>query len=357
MPARFLSILGVLVAFCSLNITSAAEPVRVGVLGLDNYQCVEYAVMYNMPKTEAALARLTPEARQDAEQSMKDFAGLRVTVALPIGSPDIPESVENQPKWIAQIQRPGVKIVSTVEELLAECDCVMIFSLDGRQHLEQAKKVLAAKKRLFIGRPLAASLADVREIFRIAEENKTPVWSASQHRYSPGFYGMRGHPEVGKVLGVDVYGGCPTEPHHPELYWHALHGIETLYTIMGPGCESVRCVSTPYAESITGVWKDGRVGTFRGIKQGKPKYSATVFGDLGVSTAGVYGHGVPVKGIVPTTDRYMGYEAIGREMAKFFKGGPAPVSPEETIEIFTFMDAAHESKAKGGTPIEIKVVK
>src|ERR671929_142882 len=79
---------------------------------------------------------------------------------------------------------------------------------------------------------------------------------------------LHNHPEVGKVLGCDVYGGCPTEPHHAELYWHAVHGIETLYTIMGPGCESVRCTSTPYAESITGVWADGRVGTYRGIKKG-----------------------------------------------------------------------------------------
>jgi hypothetical protein len=126
---------------------------------------------------------------------------------------------------------------------------------------------------------------------------------------------------------------------------------------MGPGCASVRCVSTPYAESITGVWKDGRVGTFRGIKQGKPKYSATVFGDLGVSTAGIYGHGVPVQGVVPTKDKYMGYEAISTEIAKFFKGGPSPVSPEETIEIFTFMDAAHQSKAQAGAPIPVEVTR
>ena len=87
------------------------------------------------------------------------------------------------------------------------------------------------------------------------------------------------------------------------------------------------------------------------------KYSATVFGDAGVSTAGIYGHGVPVKGVVPTNDRYGGYEGLGRAMAKFFKTGKAPVSPEETIEIFTFMDRASESKAKAGAPVEVKVEK
>jgi hypothetical protein len=167
---------------------------------------------------------------------------------------------------------------------------------------------------------------------------------------------MRNHPDVGKVLGCDVYGGCPTEPHHPELFWHAVHGIETLQTIMGPGCVSVTCTSTPFAESITGIWSDGRVGTYRGIKQGSLKYSATVFGDKGISTAGIYGHGVPTKGVVPTDDEYMGYKGIAIEMAKFFKGGPPPVSAEETLEVFGFMDAAHESKRQRGKSVTLEAV-
>jgi hypothetical protein len=116
---------------------------------------------------------------------------------------------------------------------------------------------------------------------------------------------------------------------------------------------SVTCVSTPYAESITGVWSDGRVATYRGIKKGAIKYSATVFGDKGVSVAGVYGHGVPVKGVVPLNDKYMGYEGIAVEMAKFFKGGNAPVPASETLELCAFLQAAHESKNKQGAAVKI----
>src|ERR1043166_925792 len=313
-----------------------AKPVRVGVLGLDNYQAVAYTQLFNDPKASG------------------DLAGLKVVAgyAAP-ASADIPESVESLPKWKAEIGKMGVKLVGSIDELLASCDAVMIMSLDGRTHLEQARAVLKAKKRLYIGRPLAASLEDAAAILKLAETTKTPCWSSSQHRFSPGFIGMRNHPDVGKVIGCDVYGGCPTEPHHADFFWHAVHSIETLYTIMGPGCESVRCTSTATAESITGVWKDGRVGPYRGIKKGALKYSATVFGDKGVSTAGVYGHGVPVKGVAPTNDKYMGYEGIAIEMAKFFKGGPAPVSAAETLEIFAFMEAAHESKRRKGEPVRI----
>lgn len=312
------------------------KPVRVGVLGLDNYQAVAYAQLFNNPKVSG------------------DLSGLRVVAAYASpASDDIEESKTNLPKWKEQIGKFDVKLVDSTDELLRQCDAVMIMSLDGRKHREQATAVLKAGKRLYIGRPLAARWDDAVAIVRLAEETKTPCWTSSQHRFSPGFIGMRNHPEVGKVLGCDVYGGCPTHPSHAELYWHALHSIETLYAIMGPGCESVRCTSTPYAETIIGVWEDDRVGTYRGIKKGALKYSATVFGDKGVSVAGVYGHGVPTKGIVPLNDKYMGYEGIAIEMAKFFKGGPAPVTLAETLEIFAFMEAAHESKQNKGLAVRV----
>src|SRR5438094_584478 len=43
----------------------------------------------------------------------------------------------------------------------------------------------------------------------------------------------------------------------------------------------------------------------------------------------------------------------GREIAKFFKTGKPPVSPEETVEIMTFMEAADQSKEKGGASVSL----
>jgi hypothetical protein len=167
---------------------------------------------------------------------------------------------------------------------------------------------------------------------------------------------MRNHPEVGDVTGVDVYGGAPREPHHPDLFWHSIHGIETLYTIMGPGCVSVARTATETADVVVGTWKDERVGSYRGIRKGAPKYSARVFGSKGVSTAGIYGHGVPVKSVVPTNDKYMGYEATAIEIAKFFKTSTPPVAAGETIELFAFMEAAEESKRRKGAVVALEEV-
>ena len=151
---------------------------------------------------------------------------------------------------------------------------------------------------------------------------------------------MRHHPKVGDVLGCDAYGPCHLEEHHPDLFWYGIHGVETLFTIMGTGCQTVSRTQTEGTDLVVGVWKDGRVGTFRGIREGHADYGATVFGSKGIAPSGGYG----------------GYEPLVVEIVKFFKTGKPPVSADETIEIFAFMEAADESKRQGGKPVTIESV-
>jgi hypothetical protein len=40
----------------------------------------------------------------------------------------------------------------------------------------------------------------------------------------------------------------------------------------------------------------------------------------------------------------------------YFETGAIPVTPEETIEIFTFMEAADESKRQGGAVVTLESV-
>jgi len=107
---------------------------------------------------------------------------------------------------------------------------------------------------------------------------------------------------------------------------------------MGPGCETVTRTQTNDFELVVGRWADGRIGTFRGIRKGKSGYGATIFGAKKIATVG----------------EYAGYEPLVDEIIKFFKTGNIPVPAEETIEMFAFMSAADESKAKGGSPVPIK---
>jgi hypothetical protein len=45
-----------------------------------------------------------------------------------------------------------------------------------------------------------------------------------------------------------------------------------------------------------------------------------------------------------------------KEIIQFFETGIPPVSPEETIEIFAFMEAADESKRRGGVEVALESV-
>jgi predicted dehydrogenase len=318
-----------------IPVASADEPVRVGIIGIDNYQGLAFTQLWHKP----------PEDNPD-------LLGLKVTAAWKGGSPDLEKTLADVERWEPRLIEQGVKIEDSIEGVLKNCDAVMVMTVDGRVHLKLTEHALKAGKPTYIGRPMAASLDDVIAIFDLAKKYDTPVFSCSQHRYSPGFFGMRNHPEVGKVIGINVFGGCPTVSHHPDLFWHAIHSFETMYTIMGPGAVSVTRTRTDDTELITGVWKDGRIGSYRGIRRGKLKYSATVFGEKGVAPAGIYGYAAPVKGIVPK-GRYKGYEGVATEIAKFYKTGKLPIEPAETIELFGFMEAAHESHRRGGVPVKI----
>ena len=156
------------------------------------------------------------------------------------GSPDIEESVRELPKWQKDIQTYGVEDRRLGRRVLKQVRCRDDHEPRRPGHL-RAGQGGDHGRQAAVHRPADGGVAGRRRraFSRSPRRQDVPIFSCSQHRYSPGFIGMRNHEEVGDVLGCDVYGGCPREPHHPDLVWHGIHGIETLYTIMGPGCVSV----------------------------------------------------------------------------------------------------------------------
>jgi hypothetical protein len=266
---------------------------------------------------------------------------MRVVAAVAAPSPDIPFSIDNIQQNIAAMHELGVDIVGTVEDLLPRVDAVMLLSIDGRPHPAQAKPVFAAKKPLFIDKPVAASLEDIIAIYRAAEESGTPVFSNSSLRYGPATAALAHSSSLGRVLGCDTF--CSSKsilPGHPDLFYYGIHGCDMLFAIMGPGCETVSRIRTPTADLVTGVWQDGRVGTYRGILSGQVGYGATVFGEKDIVAAG----------------KFEGYEPLLVEIARFFQSGRAPVSVAETLEIYAFLTAADESLQRGGHPVRLEAV-
>ncbi|MCE9606776.1 MAG: Gfo/Idh/MocA family oxidoreductase [Planctomycetia bacterium] len=304
-----------------------SELIKIGIIGLDTSHAPAFTGAINNAKADSPLA------------------GMKVVAAFPGGSSDVHSSHSRVAGFTEQLSKQGVEIVDSVEALLPKVDAILLESVDGRPHLAQARPVFEAnknaakKKPMFIDKPIAASLADTLEIYRLAEESGTPIFSSSSLRYYPGIAAVNAEKPFGDVLGCLSYGPCSLEEHHPDLFWYGIHGVEILFTIMGDGCESVACVATPDTHVVSGVWKEGRVGTFRGIRSGKSGYGAFVFGSTGAGPAEERKGG--------------GYGPLLVEIAGFFKTGKPPVAKETTINLVAFMEAADESKRLGGKSVLI----
>jgi hypothetical protein len=301
--------------FCVAH-PSFGGDLRIGIIGCDTSHATAFTESINNPDAKGHVP------------------GGKVVAAYKGGSKDIPSSanrVEEYAKTLAD--KYSVKFYDSIEELCQNVDAVLLESVDGRPHLEQVRPVLKAKKIAFIDKPMAGSLRDAREIFRLAKEANVPIFSSSALRFGKNTQEVR-NGSIGKVNYAETYGPCELEPHHPDLFWYGVHGTEALFTVMGTGCETVQRRKTPDGKiEVVGTWKDGRKGVFREDKT----FRGLAKGEKGEAPVGSFD----------------GYVPLVVEIMKFFKSGVPPVSGEETLEIFAFMEAADVSKAKNGEAVKI----
>lgn len=293
--------------------------VKIGIIGLDTSHATAFTKLLN---------------EEDRKAEYNDF---KIVAAYPYGSKTIKSSYDRIPGYIEEVEKYGVEIVNSIAELLNKADCVMLETNDGNLHLEQAKEVFKAGKIVFIDKPIGANLAQAIAIFELSNKYDVPIFTSSALRFSEKTLKIRTE-EFGKVLGADSYSPAHLEPSHSDFTWYGIHGVETLFTVMGTGCKLVNRMSAEGTDVVVGLWEDGRIGTFRGIREGKAGYGGTAFTSTGIESVGGYD----------------GYGYLLDEILKFFKTRVAPVSEKETLEIFTFMEASNESKRQGGKIISME---
>lgn len=296
-------------------------PVKVGIIGLDTSHSIAFTKALNAADSAPALQ------------------GFRVVAAYPKGSDDIESSAKRIPGYTNQVKGMGVTIVDSVEDLLDKVDVVLLETNDGRPRLKQALMVLQAGKSMFIDKPVAGSLKDVIAIYAAAKKYNVPIFSSSSLRYMQTVQDVT-KGKIGKVTGADAFSPATIEQTHPDLFWYGIHGVEILYSVMGTGCQMVSRFHTNDTDVVVGTWHDGRIGTFRGTRTGKHEYGGTAYGTTGNLTLGPFN----------------GYDHLLIEIINFFRTRKPPVSHEETLEIYTFMEAADESKRKRGMPVRLDAV-
>jgi hypothetical protein len=316
MIVLFVSVLGFmsLPADCASQDQAAAPRIRVGMVGLDTSHAIAFTKILN------------------ATDALNDVAGCRVVAAYPPGSPDIQSSVVRVPGYTAEIRELGVEIVDSLDELIAKVDAVLLETNDGRPHLQQLRPLLRAGKPVFIDKPLAGSLADAVAIYAEARHAGVPIFSSSSLRYGEDTLAAR-RGALGEVTQCETHSPASHEPTHSDLYWYGIHGVESLFTVMGTGCTHVRWSREDGKLKVVGQWENGRIGIFRESK-------------------GYGGQAVGKERSGPVGS-YDGYRPLVVEIVKFFRTKMPPVSGQETLEIYAFMTAAEKSKRLNGAQVAI----
>lgn len=310
-------------------VVRAEEPkqIRAGIIGLDTSHVLAFTTALNKG----------PKKPEDAAK----VAGVKVVAAYPQGSRDIESSTKRVPEYTEKVKALGVEIVDSVDELVKRVDAVFLESNDGRVHLEQLKPVLAAHKPVFIDKPIAGSLADTVRILDAAKAAGVPLFCASSLRFGKTTQAVR-NGSIGRVKFAETFSPAHIEATHPDLFWYGVHGCESLFTVMGTGCKSVKRGTTADGKiEVTGTWDGGRTGVFREENgQDRKGYGGKAVGEKGESPVGSYD----------------GYDVLLFDIVKMFRTGVVPVSPDETLELYAFMEAADESKRRGGAAVALKDV-
>lgn len=291
---------------------------RVGIIGLDTSHSVEFSKVLNTDLSNA-------------------YKGFKVVAAYPYGSQSIESSFTRIPSNIEKVKAFGVEIVDSIASLLSKVDVVLLETNDGRLHAEQATLVFQSGKRVFIDKPIGANLKDVQKIFTEAKSYGASFFSSSALRYAKNI-GEIENGVFGNVLGAETFSPCTIENTHDDLYWYGIHGVEMLFAVMGSGCMTVQATHSSTTDLAVGKWADGRVGVFRGMRNGVNAFGGSVFCEKSNVTLG----------------DYEGYGSLLTEIVRYFETGIVPVPEKQTKEIYAFMSAYQKSKNNKGKAVRLE---
>ena len=291
------------------------QELKIGLIGLDTSHVVAFSKLLN---------------RDDDPYNV---AGARVVAGYPGGTPDWEISASRVDGFTAQLgDEFGVSIEEEPEAVAEQSDLVFITAVDGRDHRRLFERVVGAGKPIFIDKPFATTVADAQAMIDGAKAAGIPLMSCSSLRYAEAFTKALKQDELGEVVGIDVFGPMALQDGLPGLFWYGCHGIEMVVAAMGAGCESLAATATERADVIAMRWADGRVASYRGLREAHSRFGATIHRSQGFQTVDVASESKPYYASL--------LEAILRSLPK----GQSDVPANQMLEVVRLMVAGNESR-------------
>lgn len=228
---------------------------------------------------------------------------------------------------IESTRKDGVEIVEELAQLTKDVDGILVLQDDGSQHLEMARQLVSYGKPVYVDKPIEVTAAKAQELVELYRRHSCPLFSGSALRYTPEMKAVKADTEAGAILGAMTWSPFMQNNRMPGWIYYAIHAVEPLFELMGPGCEDVRCVPGQYGPTAIGRWADGRTGIARATSGGVHGYGFTVWHEKKTSTTTVAMDTI--------------YQGLLDAIVGFFRTGVAPTPIENEVEVISFMEKAN----------------
>lgn len=223
-------------------------------------------------------------------------------------------------------------ILARPEDVIGHVDAVIIATDDGNDHVRRARPFVEARLPVFIDKPLATNLADLRQFIQWHRQGHI-LLSTSGMRYAPE---MRLNEtqltHLGDLRWITSF-TCKTW----ERY--GIHALEAIAPLLGSGFLTVQAYSDASGDIFNLTHRSGVKLTLSALHD--------AYGSFGA--VHLYG----TKGDLPLklTDTYHAFRGQLVAFIDMLRTGTRPLPFDETVELMAVIIAGIHSRENGGSPV------
>jgi len=228
-------------------------------------------------------------------------------------------------------------IVEKAEDVIGEVDAVIIATDKGDEHIWRAEPFVKAGLPIFIDKPMADNVEDLKTIIKWVNEGAR-IMSSSSLRYTKEYMPyFTSTYELGDLRYINM-----TMAKTWERY--GIHALEPVFRITGPGYVSVQNTGTGPDNNIVHLVHE------RGID-----VNLVNIYDMAGTNLKIAGTKGSVS--VPSADSYFSFKTQLEKFISFAKGGEPEYPFSETIELMEIIIAGIRSRNEGGRKVMLEEIK
>lgn len=235
-------------------------------------------------------------------------------------------------------------VVARPEDVIGQVDAVFIATDDGFDHVRRARPFIEAGLPVFVDKPLALSLEDLRT-FIGWQRAGARLLSSSGLRYAPEIVPHHaGHtdPALGDLRWISAV-SCKTW----ERY--GIHLLEPIARILGPGFLTVRLETSPGRNRESAPAVEVAHLTHRSGVQ----ITLPVIYDGGATFGTLHLCGTAGQTTIRLTDTYASFRGQLLSFVDYVRTGATPYPFSETIELMSVLIAGIRSRTEGSRSVPI----